>query len=366
MQNLPDQKPQQQLTPAKQFEGLIAQNIKQIKSLLPEGVSVERFARVTMMAVTANNALLLCDRQTLFNEALKCASDGLVPDGREAALVPFRGTVKYMPMIGGISKRILQAGFVKSFTVEVVREGDEYESWTDEHGQHFKFKKAMKNRGETMLTFSCVWTISGGFFFCEMSEDEMQQVRNMVRAKNSPWDTWPDEMRKKTCLRRGLKYLPAGADLQLADIFDRDNDFYEFDDRQPSKTEDEKREEVRQVQAAKHAELEEKEALISQIEQHGEKINSGKSLNEKALWMINNLKVTSYKELKAMTNSDLVTLLDTIKTIDIASKVVIKNEFDSENMNFSDDSDISTDDLLKSMEGQAIKSGGDHGQQQQK
>lgn len=70
-----------------------------------------------MTAVQSNPALLSADRQTLFQACMKCAQDGLLPDGREAALVIFRtkkkidnrdvwvDAVQYMPMVAGVIAR---------------------------------------------------------------------------------------------------------------------------------------------------------------------------------------------------------------------------------------------------------------------
>src|SRR5690349_12093399 len=56
---------------------------------LPKHIPVERFKRVILTALNLNPDLVGADRRSLFNAAQKAAQDGLVPDGREGALVIF-------------------------------------------------------------------------------------------------------------------------------------------------------------------------------------------------------------------------------------------------------------------------------------
>ncbi|TGQ26791.1 recombinase RecT, partial [Mesorhizobium sp. M4B.F.Ca.ET.214.01.1.1] len=65
----------------------------QFKAALPAHIPVERFARVVMTAIQNKPELLSAPRKDLFNAAMKAAQDGLLPDGREGALV-LRGSVK--------------------------------------------------------------------------------------------------------------------------------------------------------------------------------------------------------------------------------------------------------------------------------
>src|SRR4029077_9162978 len=80
----------------------------QFKYALPAHIPAERFIRVLMTAVQNNPKLLACNKQSFFNAAMRCAQDGLLPDGREAAIVPFGDNedgqkksdqASYLPMV---------------------------------------------------------------------------------------------------------------------------------------------------------------------------------------------------------------------------------------------------------------------------
>lgn len=73
----------------------------EIVSALPSYISVQYFCRVIQTAVNTNPELLNCNRKSFWQSAIKCATDGLLPDGREAAFVIFKNNVQYIPMYQG-------------------------------------------------------------------------------------------------------------------------------------------------------------------------------------------------------------------------------------------------------------------------
>src|SRR6266550_2572685 len=121
-----------------------------LATALPDHIPLDRFRRVVITAVNQNSKLARADRRSLFNACAKCAHDGLYPDGREAALVPYSTKVKrdgidywvdmvqYLPMIAGIRKRMRNTGEVLAATAEVVYRNDHfrYVKGEDPHIEH--------------------------------------------------------------------------------------------------------------------------------------------------------------------------------------------------------------------------------------
>ncbi len=194
----------------------------QFEMALPKQIPSERFLRALRTTLQLNPKLLDCDRTSLYAEAMKSAQDGLVLDGHEAALVPFKGVCKYMPMIFGICKKARNSGEIETLDAFDVYEKDEYDCWTDERGVHFKFKKAKGERGEYKLTAAYAILKSGGFFFEEIDKEQMDAIENVSRADDGPWDgPFRGEMRRKSALRRLLKHrVPSSADLDAAMLRD--------------------------------------------------------------------------------------------------------------------------------------------------
>ncbi len=194
-----------------QFEGYAPQ----IKAALPSHISVEKFQRVALTAVNQNPGLVAqnVDRKSLFLACVAAAQDGLFPDGREAALVVFGGKVQYMPMIGGIRKRMRNSGDVLSAEAHVVRENDKF-AYVLGDNPRIEHEPALKNRGDEIAVYAIIRLKNGEILREVMSKEEIEKVRGISRAsKNGPWVTWWGEMARKTVLRRCAKAAPNVADM---------------------------------------------------------------------------------------------------------------------------------------------------------
>jgi recombination protein RecT len=200
----------------------------QFQHALPKHMPAERFFRVVLTAVQLNNDLLTCDRGSLFNSALRCAQDGLLPDGREAALVPFKNKVQYLPMYQGLLKKFRNSGQFKWVTTDIVYDGDHWEHWTDENGPHFKHIPGDDHTDKKKrLVYAAAGTKDGGVFIAPLSPSEIAKRRNMSRAsrEDAPWKMWTEEMEMKTAIRVLSRLLPMSSDLD--DLIRKDEEMYE-------------------------------------------------------------------------------------------------------------------------------------------
>lgn len=123
-----NQEQEKPLSPRNAFSHELKAMQHQLKNVLPNHITPEKFMRTVMMAVNMEPGLLNCDRASLKNAAIKCAADGLLPDKREAAFVKYGNSVVYMPMFGGIQKRVRNSGDIASIEARVIYEHDEF-SW---------------------------------------------------------------------------------------------------------------------------------------------------------------------------------------------------------------------------------------------
>lgn len=194
--------------------------IAKIRNALPENVSPERFVSVTVTAVKQNPELITADPDSLYNSIVRCAQDGLSPDGREAALVIFSGKdgkkVQYLPMIGGLRKVAAEDGFTLS--AQVVCENDAFDySLTPPWSVQHKPPKLGKDRGEIIGAYAIATDANGRLIIPPevMDRAEIEQVRKVSRAADSkfgPWINWYAEMCRKTVARRLFKQLPRGGE----------------------------------------------------------------------------------------------------------------------------------------------------------
>jgi recombination protein RecT len=218
----------------------------ELEKVLPAHVSVDKFLRVVMTAISQNPDLYRADRRSLFTSCVKCATDGLVPDGREAALVIFNSKdrsldangkrverwikkVQYMPMVFGILKKVRNSGELQSITANVVLERDQFRYWVDDTGEHVTHEPNVleAERGKLIAVYAIAKTKDGGVYVEVMTRGQIEQVRAVSRAKDDgPWKDWYDEMARKSVIRRLSKRLPMSTDLET--VIRRDDETYDL------------------------------------------------------------------------------------------------------------------------------------------
>jgi recombination protein RecT len=207
-----------ELTPIEAMRGTLVKMQPEFQAALPPQIPVEKFIRTTLTAVQMNPELLGADRRSLLGACMKAAQDGLLLDGREAAPVIFRTKegpkVQYMPMVGGILKKIRNSGELASISAHVVYSNDqfEYELGDNENIIHKPFLG--EDRGKPLAVYAVAKTKDGAIYREVMSVADVDKVRQASRAKDAgPWVQWWDEMAKKTVIRRMAKRLPSSADV---------------------------------------------------------------------------------------------------------------------------------------------------------
>ena len=109
----------------------------EIAKALPDGVSVDRFQRAAVTALLQSEAIAEADFGSICQSLIRCAQDGLLPDGREAALVVYNTKTKvdgrdvwtkkaqYLPMIFGLRRIAAEYGW--TMDTRVVYEADEFD-----------------------------------------------------------------------------------------------------------------------------------------------------------------------------------------------------------------------------------------------
>lgn len=188
----------------------------EIVSALPSHIPVQHFCRVLQTAVNTTPELLNCNRKSFWQSAIKCATDGLLPDGREAAFVIFGNSVQYIPMYQGILKRIRNNNKNILISCHLIYEND-YFVWEEGTNQQLIHKPLFPgDRGEIIGAYAVAHFVDNDSYqFVVMSKEEINAIRNASPSGGSyksPWEKWWGEMAKKTVLRRLAKMLPMNAD----------------------------------------------------------------------------------------------------------------------------------------------------------
>lgn len=206
-----------------------------IREALPAHITEAKFRQVAAAAIGSTPMLKKCmeeNPKAVLTALSQCASDGLLPDNRQAALVPFKSNgvmnLTYIPMIAGVLIRMRNSGEVESVTSRIVHANDHFEI---EYGDDEKFTHKPPvdrdaDRGEPIGAYAII-RLKGGEVYREfMSKAEIMKVKAASRAKGGPWSgSFETEMWRKTVLKRAAKYCPFSN--EMADLMNRDNSFYD-------------------------------------------------------------------------------------------------------------------------------------------
>ena len=223
--------------------------VEDFKMALPAHISPEKFQRTVLTAAQSNPDLLKADRASLITSCMKAAQDGLLPDGREAAIVTFNTRKKdaqgqwntvtlaqYMPMVFGLRKKILQSGEISAIETNVVyrREVEEgyfvFEAGTEamlRHKPMLDLEDADLADEHIVAAYSVAVMKDGTKSFEVMRRAEINKVRQTSQTgalgktdrqgkpipPKGPWVDWFAEMARKTVMRRHSKTLPMSGDL---------------------------------------------------------------------------------------------------------------------------------------------------------
>lgn len=171
-----------------------------------------RFTRIAVTAVQQNPDIVKAkDRGSILLSLSRCAQDGLLPDGTEAALVRRGEKVTYQPMVAGLRKIATNYGF--RMFANCVYENDffEYELGFEPKLTHIPAKLGTP-RGEMIGAYAVAEHGSHGRFLEVMNRDEIDHIKKAsVSGASGPWANHYTEMARKTAVKRLFKQLPIGA-----------------------------------------------------------------------------------------------------------------------------------------------------------
>lgn len=198
----------------------------QVDMLMTKWITAEQLERFFLTYINQHPELLGCARPSLLAAYMQASQLELPVDGKNFAILKYGDQAKGMPMVAGLMTIAQRAG-VKIIDAIIVYEKDQYESWTDEKGPHFKHIKARSNPGEIVLTYAYAITNDDGIYFEEVTNEQMQAIENSSKSKNGPWKgPFRSEMMRKSAIKRLCKRLPSST--ALDSVIEQDNENYEL------------------------------------------------------------------------------------------------------------------------------------------
>lgn len=205
--------------------------------VIDNGQTFDRLKSVFLIAVQQNPDILKCTEESLRREISKCAADGLVPDSKEAVILPYKNSngiylANYQPMVMGIIKRMKELGGVFSIACSVVHKNDEFiydEADPDALSHKPDRFASIEERGAIIGGYAVFRDNLRRVMHTEvMTMADFEAVRKASKAPNSPaWTTWPTEMYRKSVLRRGAKYISINND-KIRALIERQDDMFDY------------------------------------------------------------------------------------------------------------------------------------------
>lgn len=251
-ENLPAQTEKKPMT----LRDRLNQMTPEFKKALPGHIPAEKFVRTVQTAIQMNPQISrACETpggmQSLLAACTKAATDGLILDNREAALVTFRQNVgdrnnpiwedrvQYIPMVAGLMKKARNSGEISNIAAHVVYANDKFEYVLGDE-EKIEHQPKMGDRGAAIAVYAIVRLKDGS-----VQREVMDKAAVMAIAKQSKNagqynpDTGANfgEWWRKTVIRRISKYLPSSSDrdefLQAVERIDEGFD-YEAQDNGPT------------------------------------------------------------------------------------------------------------------------------------
>ena len=199
---------------------LVFQAEKQFMASNEYKMNFNREAGFAIQILTNNPYLMKCDPNSVKDSIVNVALTGITlnPALKYAYLVPrkVKGELKCILDISymGMIKILTDAGAVKNVDAGVIYSNDKYD-FRRGSDPYFKHQPALSNKGEKIGAYAIAFLRDGGFQFEILGREEIEKIRatsesykNVEGRQYSPWETWEDEMWKKSVLKRLFKLLP--------------------------------------------------------------------------------------------------------------------------------------------------------------
>lgn len=184
---------------------------KQLALAVPKHLNADRMARIAATEVRKNKALLNTEPTSFLGSVMQAAQLGLEPGSAlgQAYLVPYGNQCQLIIGYKGMIDLARRSGQVLSLNAYAVREGDDFNFQLglkpDIH--HVPSLEADRIKKPITYVYAVATLKGGGYQFEVMSRAEVEAVRAKAKSKNI-WNTYFEEMAKKTVIRRLFKYLP--------------------------------------------------------------------------------------------------------------------------------------------------------------
>lgn len=203
--------------------------------LADSGVSVERFQATVIHAIAKQPSLLECTKESVLMAVMDAARMGLEPTGQYggAYLIRRKGAAVLEVDWRGFIRMAMREGAISRAHSAIVYEGDEFE-WQEGTNPRIDHRPTRggaygePERGGVTHAYAIAWLPDGSYEFTVMTVAQLMAIKERSSSKKDgrvvgPWVSDPEEMMRKTAIRRLFKYIPAVYNPALQYALDRED-----------------------------------------------------------------------------------------------------------------------------------------------
>ncbi len=178
-------------------------------------IPADRFVRCLRTTINSNPELNGLDRQSVMTAIMKAAQDGLVIDGKEAAILPFGGKATYAPMAEGLKKLMRKHSNFADLDYDVVYQKEvdtgrfRYVKGSEKDFRHEPI--LFGDKGEPVGAYAYVTTKDGDIFIAVMEKEDIEKRLNKGKQSQMKKEFWKDFW-CKTAIRALYKKAPNSGD----------------------------------------------------------------------------------------------------------------------------------------------------------
>ena len=193
------------------------------RALKAMGLTSDQFVQVVATAMVKNPGLAKVEERSLFQAVVTAAQAGLLPDGRQGALVPMnnKGTAgcQFFPMVAGLLDLARDALPGVAIQAHTVYDQDEFDDvrGTDPSLVHRPSPDSGRKPENVVAVYAVARHKDNPVAEFEvLYKDDIEWFRAQSRSTRGPWANHYAEMAEARALKRLLKRLPVGPRLARA------------------------------------------------------------------------------------------------------------------------------------------------------
>ena len=186
------------------------------ESLMVFGITPKKFAAAVCECFLKNPAIHKCEQKSLIAALRVSCMWGLPPDGRLAAVVPYKNKqghsiATFLPMKDGLLKMIMRAFPKAHIESGLINACDEY-TWSGGDDAAFSVQKRIPTTKEQkkIIAAWCRMRLEDGRTYLEvMDAMDLENAKSASKAKtgDSPWNKWYGSMCEKSVIKKLMNRL---------------------------------------------------------------------------------------------------------------------------------------------------------------